>query len=423
MGKLLIQTIKSVQLTLTDITEGITSAKAKIEKVMGHQSVNEELGLDENETVHLIHPVCPKCSSDKVIKFGTNPKNLDNRVKIKVQRYHCTNCKNNFNTSLKGYQKDNLFSDEMREKYTSFFTKIKASLRSIRDFMEEHFKISVSHESIRLWTIEEGKKYRTEKEIIGSGIYCYDEQYLKVNGEKRYRLLLIDSMTNSVLGDRIVKHCKEPVIKSFLCETLNAQKVIAIVSDGKPEYNKILKEVRRDLTLKNKIIHQLCTFHAQKNFSKAIWETKKLMKIAGEKWEYKKNFAILSNLLNLTFAVDNPEKASKFANQLEGNLKDKCLSILYDTSLSDHQKAESIFYWFLWSARGHHKIIEKQVWWLKKNWINLTHYLRIKGIPKTNNVAEQYFSRTLQKDKKKRFRSVQSLQGYLWAMDYRNAPI
>lgn len=44
------------------------------------------------------------------------------------------------------------------------------------------------------------------KELEYSGHYLYDEQFLRLNGTKHYRLTLFDAILNIPVSERIVRH-------------------------------------------------------------------------------------------------------------------------------------------------------------------------------------------------------------------------
>ena len=153
------------------------------------------------------------------------------------------------------------------------------TLRKIRDFFEWLTGIRPSHEIIRQWVNEIGEQYQKNRIVTtGSGIYNYDEQYLRIRGVKYYRLALLDTITGEVVNEMVVKELNKENMKDFLILSLKGKKVLAVVTDGVPQYNEILKEVTRELGLEKKILHQLCTFHALKNFSKAIHDAIKDIK-------------------------------------------------------------------------------------------------------------------------------------------------
>ncbi len=129
----------------------------------------------------------------------------------------------------------------------------------MRNFLDRLVGVRPSHETVRQWVIEVGENYRQSKEKTrGSGIYCYDEQYLRIKGRRHYRLTIVDAVSGEVVNEQVVKDRTDENIKNFLVTSLSGKKVLVIVSDGDPDYDNILIEVQRELNLVEDILHQLC---------------------------------------------------------------------------------------------------------------------------------------------------------------------
>ena len=57
------------------------------------------------------------------------------------------------------------------------------ALRKIRKFFGLLAGVCPSHEIVRQWTDEVGRDYQKSRTVtVGSGIYNYDEQYLRIKG-------------------------------------------------------------------------------------------------------------------------------------------------------------------------------------------------------------------------------------------------
>lgn len=88
---------------------------------------------------------------------------------------------------------------------------------------------------------------------IYSGYYSYDEEYLRINGIKAYRLTLFDTIFNYPIAEEISYNLESTTIKAFLKEVTNNIPVECVITDHVPKYREILDEL--------KINHQLCLFH------------------------------------------------------------------------------------------------------------------------------------------------------------------
>jgi len=288
------------------------------------------------------------------------------------------------------------------------------TLRKIRDFFEWLVDIRPSHETIRQWINEIGSEYRKDKrKTKGSGIYSYDEQYLKVSGKKSYRLCLKDVVTNETVNERIVDDLNKQYIKYFIIDSLKGKDVSAIVTDGDPQYDNILKEVAREFGIDN-IMHQLCTFHALKNLSKAI--SKSVKSINNRNLGHTTDYTDLKNSMKLVFSLDKESMKEKYLKRLPDGHQKRFLEIIQDKNQSLKEKARTIFDHF--SERDYHKYISHQINWIDNHWDKLTNFYEVSDIPKTNNVVEQHFSNTNPELVKRGFKDEDSLEKHLQAIAF-----
>jgi len=265
------------------------------------------------------------------------------------------------------------------------------TLRKIRDFFEWLVDIRPSHETVRHWINEIGSEYRKdERKMKCSGIYSYDEQYLKVSGKKSYRLCLKDVVTDETVNERIVDDLTKQDIKYFIIDSLKGKDVSAIVTDGDPQYDQILKEVARKFGI-DKILHQLCTFHALKNLSKAI--SKSIKSIKNRNLGYTTDYTDLKNSMKLVFSLDNESMKEKYLKRLPDRHQKRFLEIIQDEHQSLKEKARTIFDHF--SERDYHKYISYQIDCIDRNWDKFTNFYEVSDIPKTNNVQDYILSSSL----------------------------
>lgn len=293
------------------------------------------------------------------------------------------------------------------------------TLRKIRDFLEWLVGIRPSHEIIRQWVNEVGEEYRQKRDVTeGSGIYCYDEQYLRIRGTKHYRLTLVDAITTEIVNEKIVKDLTKDNIKDFLIASLKGKKILAMVSDGDPQYDNILKEIARELKLEEKILHQLCTFHALKNFSSAVHDA--IKDIKRRKLAYTTDYKNLKNTIKLVFNLDNKKAMRKYMARLPENHQKAFLKVIHNDENTQKEKARRIFdYIYRWHP-NYHPYISTQILWIHNHWDNLTHFYEHQQIPKTNNTIEHYFASTNPKIVKRKFKNPQSLESYLFTIAAHN---
>ena len=80
------------------------------------------------------------------------------------------------------------------------------SLRKIIKYLEIFLEIQIFYQTIRNWSQKNHEKTIHNKEFEYSGYYLYDEQFLRLNGVRHYRLTLYDTILNIPISERIVRH-------------------------------------------------------------------------------------------------------------------------------------------------------------------------------------------------------------------------
>ena len=79
------------------------------------------------------------------------------------------------------------------------------SLRKISKYFQIFLGIRISHQTIRNWSNQNHEETITNKKFEYSGYYLYDEQFLRLNGVRHYRLTLYDAILNIPVSERIVR--------------------------------------------------------------------------------------------------------------------------------------------------------------------------------------------------------------------------
>ena len=81
----------------------------------------------------------------------------------------------------------------------------------------------------------------------------YDEQFLRLNGVRHYRLTLYDALLNVPVSERIVRRRIPENTKKFILDSTENKPFICLTTDLFPMYRNVADEIR--------VKHQLCTFH------------------------------------------------------------------------------------------------------------------------------------------------------------------
>ncbi len=94
-------------------------------------------------------------------------------------------------------------------------------------------------------TEEENKLYKEIKKlkIEYSGIYCYDEEFIKISKAVYVRMTLVDAKTKIIIADEVIikDDFNQKTIKKFFKESLDGLKIKTIVTDGYKAYEEIIE--------------------------------------------------------------------------------------------------------------------------------------------------------------------------------------
>lgn len=93
-----------------------------------------------------------------------------------------------------------------------------------------------------------------------SGYYSYDEQWIKLNAIRHYRLTLYDYILNIPIAEEISPNKEYDTIKEFLEITTENKKFYSLTTDGLLEYKGITDELG--------VIHQQCIFSSAEKYKK-----------------------------------------------------------------------------------------------------------------------------------------------------------
>ena len=260
--------IDFIQLKLFDFSkEKIDPKKIILERLNKDPKIkntNQKLFLDENNTFKYDNPICPVCGSHKIIKKGTITKNKQNNngktTKFKEQQYQCKKCNKKFGINNNPLIKNNKhYLQEIIDKIPEIMKIGYQSLRKISKYFEIFLGIQISHQTIRNWANQNHKKTIHNKEFKYSGYYIYDEQFLRLNGVRHYRLTLYDANLNIPISERIVRHRIPVNTKKFIQDSTKNKPFICLTTDLFPMYRNVADEIG--------VKHQLCIFHLFKTIN------------------------------------------------------------------------------------------------------------------------------------------------------------
>jgi hypothetical protein len=142
---------------------------------------------------------------------------------------------------------------------------------------------------------------------VKEGFYGYDEQFLKIDGKRAYRIVFYDLQENKVIYERIHYKFSKKILKEILTEVFLDTKPKGFVTDMRLEYPNAFKSV-----FGRKIKLQFCVFHLNKLILKEYAESLKLGKSV--KWTLtdKYNMYSLFNIFyNRSFELNRLKKLMK----------------------------------------------------------------------------------------------------------------
>ena len=229
-------------------------------------SVDKRVYMIDDVTYAYENPVCESCYSRDVTGYGYNSKMLIDRDGIHhnifVRRYYCKSCGKYFQTEFSDeYEPYSNFSNKTKEKSVKNMELDRISLRNTSKMHENFNNLSISHETVRKSCLVLNETYFATNIEELSGYYGYDEQWVKINGEKwKYRYVLFDLIYDMPIAEAIYDNLKTNTIKEFIEKSIPHNKRTLIVTDLKEDYDLLMGDLSFD--------HQYCIFHLIKNINK-----------------------------------------------------------------------------------------------------------------------------------------------------------
>ena len=156
-----------------------------------------------------------------------------------------------YNNQLIGKNKQ--FLQEIMDKIPGIMKIRYQSLRKISKYFEIFLKIHVSHQTIKNWSNKNHKETINNEKFEYSGYYLYNEQFLRLNGVRYYKLTLFDAILNVPVSKRIVCRRILKNTKKFILDSTKNKPFICLTTDLFPMYRNVADEIG--------VNHQLCIFH------------------------------------------------------------------------------------------------------------------------------------------------------------------
>ena len=392
--------IKSNQTNLEDFIGGKPFNKKEKLKKLGLILETPADIILEKDSITLSNPVCPDCNSENVVKDGKNPKKIPGTNSfVNKQRFQCKDCGRKFTTRLKNTKKNDHHLSAIKV-FSAFVRCASAAtsvpLRTVRTFLLNFLNYPLSHESVRLAEVQVAKKAKEHlSETRGSGYYSYDEQWVKINGEWKFRQTLVDYRKNLILNERVVNEITEEAVLGFFADTLLSSPITIITTDGESSYPSAIKDLGE--MIGKPIKHQRCTFHKQKELTKI---TK----------SFKENYDKLKFQIRSIFSLDNSKTLEECFGYL-GKDFESMVTRLMEKEENKEVVARKIFNCIYKLKNNYPSPIRKYIESIDSIWENLTYFYSDSNISKTTNPNESYYSYS--SGTKRRFKTKKGLEKHL----------
>ena len=336
----------------------------------------ESSGLSPHEAspVEASGPICPNCGSIDAVKHGTYTRNPHGHAPVRMQRYLCSICGGTFSPSLSSVEDGHRYPSEVKRlgRVVNAFTD--ASLEALQDICTVHFGLRPSDQQLSNWTTEDTREIVENDLPQYSGVYTYDEQYLRIDGERAYRFTLYDDLMDAPVGERVADRLTKDTVRDFLTELLNDKPAYVITTDGRDEYAEIVED---DVDA----FHHRCYFHFLRNAEKKLRNT--VFRSVRHSNAEKLHAAIVWSEFKSVFA------ARSYAAALRR----------FEAVLDKVEHLPST--------------VRTYVEEVMENFDKFALHLQDEWVPSTTNDCERYFGHTKPTRIKRRFRSVEGARSFL----------
>ena len=386
-------------------------------------------------------PICLKCGSS-MNSNGSRKAKPNKWEGIRKKQYICPNCNKTQVTSLENFIKRySNYTRSICEKALEYESisylpyQKKAELIELENGIRLNRQTVYYHESTYADSFitqkeDDLQKILKEMKIEPSGIYHYDEEYLRENGDKIVRLTIIDAVTNLIINDQVMlqEDFDKEFLEIFLRYSLEGLSKKVLITDGYSAYPGIIEKIC--------INHQLCIFHIIKNkrtpsfrkirkLEKRIETIKNTIKDNEEKiGELKKHGKgrhgppqktdkkWKRNIRKRKKLDSENKRLRKELKQKRKELKeqkdiDERISNIYN--VDSQKEANRRFNTIHNQINQFDEDTQKFLKNLDKKFDRTTTYFRNSQIPRTNNKIEGYFKITLPKYLKRTYRTKKGL--------------
>lgn len=367
-------------------------------------------------------PECPKCGR-QCRRNGWDSLTHQNLASIKIGKFICTHCGYHVRTDTHFWHK---FIIEWKDTLSNFFLRLVDGnvsdrlISALMDFLKPMSKDTVLRKIFKAINKLIIPEFNSKYQFVH-----YDEQYPKKGRHQKYRLALLEGFTNRVIAEELYDEISADIVKAFLQNHLDAKKDTIITTDDNPWYPQVFKQIWG-----NKVKHQLCLLHLNKNIVKDCGKVKSLLEMYNTYslldifYDRSKELQFIETLLAEEEQVEQHmhkhwiKEARKrfniFVRSLEKMRRREGLNL----KLRNLADATKKFNKLKTEKQLLQKPLQKRVNYIEKNWDRFTLFYHV-DCPHTNNAIENYFSTSLKTHKKKQFRTEKGIKAKMKLSRYK----
>src|SRR3989344_57743 len=372
--------------------------------------------------IKTIHVACPKCKRTCYVDNGYHLVE-DGLIRecgltIRIAQFWCKKCDAYWST-------DRALIDNVIQKQKGFVKSLllgcaRAGLSFDKStkLVEETVGTCYSSQYVYELYVKALEQIKQEKFSSASGVYYYDEQYLKVNGEETCRLVIKDCVTGKVIVDVQTSDAKKETIKKVMQIALEGLPVDVFIVDMKRQYPELIHELFQNAKIQWCIFHlyKLIWKELQDEFGKTppLCQLYNVYTLFNTFFDHSLELAKLEELLKRFETLKTEDaKSNKEIEQMLRKEFSKFVKELKKQRRREHKKvprrtleeSEKTFATILQQNTLYTKKLQKRIEYIKENWNKFTLFQRDTRVEPTNNGVEHYFATTLAKTDKKDFRS------------------
>ncbi|MFH1275661.1 MAG: hypothetical protein ABIH82_00960 [Candidatus Woesearchaeota archaeon] len=277
--------------------------------------------ISKTGIIHTTRTSC--CICESVCKYNGSS-NKGNHILSKSSNTFFRKGQQYCSVCDKTIQVENQWLDELIDSLNQYIVSQTLSLseqlseEEIVEHLNRTMSIKISKSTIhKIITAsnEEFEKIEFDYEIMDN-FYGYDEQFLKIDGKRAYRLVFFDLKENKIIYEKIHYKFSKKILKEVLGEVFGDKMPKGFVVDMRLEYPNAFKDV-----FGKKIRLQFCVFHLNKLILKEYQESLKVgKKIKWTLMDYYNMYSLFNIFYNRNLELKRLKKLMENFKQFKANL-------------------------------------------------------------------------------------------------------